>query len=280
MNRPEQSGRTGMDTSVILLFVTFGVMGGFIAGFLGVGGGVLFVPCLYHGFIWMGIEDTGLAMHLAVGTSLAIIVITSLSSALGHAIHGALTGGQVLSMAIMAVPAALAGAAIASVVGGDFLKSFFGAFLLFVAYRFIKPLPKSDLDPDRIIPIPQLMMVGGISGLLSSLLGIGGGIITVSLLHLTLRVPIHRAVANSSGLIVFSSIAGMIGNVIAGWGVEGLPVYSYGYVNLVVWSIMAFIAAIFAQVGAWSASKTHPDSLKKPFAIILLLVGLKMLYPF
>ncbi len=269
-----------MDISIILMFLAFGLMGGFLAGFLGVGGGVLFVPCLYHGFIWMGIEDTGLAMHMAVGTSLAIIVITSLSSALGHAIHGSLTGGQVLSMAILAVPAALAGAAIAAVVGGDFLRVFFGAFLLFVAFRFHKPPPKSDLDPDRIIPIPQLMMVGGISGLLSSLLGIGGGIITVSLLHMVLRVPIHRAVANSSGLIVFSSIAGTTGNVIAGWDVEGLPMYSYGYVNLVVWSVMALVAAASAQAGAWAASKAKPAELKKPFAILLALVGLKMLWPF
>jgi len=268
-----------MDISILLMFVTFGVIGGFLAGFLGVGGGVLFVPCLYHGFIWMGMEDTGLAMHMAVGTSLAIIVITSLSSALGHAIHGLLTGGQVLSMAIMAVPAALAGAAIAAVVGGDFLRAFFGAFLLFVAYRFLKPLPKSDLDPDRIIPIPQLMMVGGVSGFLSSMLGIGGGIITVSLLHLGLRVPIHRAVANSSGLIVFSSIAGTIGNVIAGWNVEGLPIYSYGYVNLVVWSILSLVAAISAQVGAWSATRASPKAIKKPFAILLILVGIKMLWP-
>lgn len=268
-----------MDSSIVFMFVVFGVMGGFLAGFLGVGGGVLFVPCLYHGFLWMGLSDTGLAMHMAVGTSLAIIVVTSISSALGHAIHGTLTGGQVLSMALMAVPAAFAGAGIAAVVGGDFLRTFFGFFLLFVAYRFLRPLPKSDLDPDRIIPIPQLMMVGGISGLLTPLLGIGGGIITVSLLHLVLRVPIHRAVANSSGLIVFSSVAATLGHILAGWNVEGLPIYSFGYVNLVVWSIMAFVSAIFAQAGAWAAAKTHPEGLKKPFAVILVLVGIKMLYP-
>lgn len=268
-----------MEESIVLMFVAFGVVGGFLAGFLGVGGGILFVPCLYHGFLWMGVQETGLAMHLAIGTSLAIIVITSISSALGHAIHGALTGGQVLSMAIMAVPAALAGAVLATFLGGNFLKNFFGLFLLFVAYRFVKPMPKSNLDPDRIIPVPQLMMVGGISGLLTPLLGIGGGIITVSLLHLVLRVPIHRAVANSSGLIVFSSIAATAGNIVAGWNVEGLPAYSVGYVNLIAWSIIALASALFAQVGAWAASRTHADGIRKPFAILLVLVGVKMLWP-
>jgi len=266
-----------MTPTVVALFVATGVVGGFIAGFLGVGGGVLFVPCLYYGFVWIGVEPN-VAFLAAVGTSLAVIVVTSLSASLGHALHGALTGGQVLSMAILAVPFSVVGAGIAQVVGGAFLKRFFGLFLLAMAYRFFRPDTRKEIDPDRIVPIPDLMIVGGISGLMSSLLGIGGGIVTVSLLHLVLRVPIHRAVANSSGLIVFSSLAGTIAWIYSGLGEEGLPAYSFGYVNLVAWATLSFTAVLFAQWGAWVASRSRPEGLKKPFAVILALVGLKMLF--
>lgn len=266
-----------MTSTVILLFVLTGIAGGFIAGLLGVGGGILFVPCLFYGFVWMGL-DPDVAFMVAVGTSLAVIVVTSFSSSLGHAIHGSLTGGQILSMAILAVPASFVGAGIAKVVGGYFLKRFFGLFLLAAAYRFFRPKSRDDVDPDRIVPIPDLMVVGGISGLMSSLLGIGGGIITVSLLHLVLRVPIHRAVANSSGLIVFSSVAGTLAWIYSGWGEEGLPAYSFGYVNLVAWAILSFSTVLFAQVGALAAARTSPEGLKKPFAIALVVVGLKMLF--
>jgi uncharacterized membrane protein YfcA len=181
-------------------------------------------------------------------------------------------------MATLAIPASLAGAGIAQVVGGYYLQRIFGLFLLFVSYRFMKPLPKSSLDPDRIIPIPELAVVGGISGLFSSILGVGGGIFTVSLLNLVLRVPIHRAVANSSGLIVFTTIAGTLGWIYAGWGEEGLPAFSYGYINMIAWALISFTAVLFAQLGAWAASRSKPEGLRKPFAGILVLVGIKMLF--
>jgi uncharacterized membrane protein YfcA len=265
-----------MTTSIVVMFLAIGVIGGFIAGLLGVGGGILFVPCLYLGFTWMGLNEK-LSMEVAVGTSLAIIVVTSFSSALGHALHGKLTGGQVLAMAILAIPASVVGAKIAVLIGGVLLKKLFGVFLLFVSYRFFRPPHPKTIDPDRLIPVPELLLVGGCSGLLSSMLGIGGGIITVSMLHLWLRQPIHRAVANSSGLIVFTSIAGTISWIWEGWNTEGLPVLSYGYVNLAGWALIAFTSVIFAQVGAHLAARTRPEGLQKPFAVILLLVGLDML---
>jgi len=265
-----------MTATILVLFVATGAVGGYLAGLLGVGGGVLFVPCLHFGFTRMGMSPDD-AFLVAVATSLAVIVVTSLSSALGHAIHGALTGGQVLSMALLAVPSSLAGAVIGEAVGGDVLKRFFGFFLLLVAYRFLRPLPERGVDPDRIVPVPHLAVVGGLSGLLSSILGIGGGILTVTLLNLVLYVPMHRAVANSSGLIVFSSVAGTIGWILLGLDAEGLPLYSWGYVNLPAWSLLSIGAVIFAQAGAWTAARLDSARLRPPFAVLLVLVGVKML---
>jgi hypothetical protein len=266
-----------MATGVIILFVLTGVVGGFVGGMLGVGGGILFVPCLHMGFLSIGLAED-LAFQMSVATSLAIILVTALSSALGHTFHGAMDPRAVLIMAAMAVPSALVGAGIGHVIGGNSLKRLFGLTTLLVSYQFLRQIPLKHTKTNREITFRNYIMVGGISGLFSSILGVGGGILTVPLLHLGLDVPMHRAVANSSGLIVFSALAGTFGWIISGAGLEGRPALSLGYVNLVSWFLISFGAMFSAQAGAWMAAKTKPGKLRKPFGILLILVGINMLF--
>jgi uncharacterized membrane protein YfcA len=121
-------------------------------------------------------------------------------------------------------------------------------------------------------------MVGGVSGLFSSILGVGGGILTVPLLHLMLDMPMNQAVANSSGVIVFSAFAGTIGWILSGLGVEGRLAYSLGYVNMLAWVLIASSATITAQFGSWIANHIEPNKLRFPFGVLLLLVGIRMLF--
>jgi uncharacterized membrane protein YfcA len=262
--------------SVLLLFLVIGVIGGLIGGMMGVGGGILFVPCLHFGFRSMGLDEE-LSMRMALATSLAIILVTALSSALGHAFNDVLDARAVLLMAAMAVPASLAGVGVAYVVKASFLKILFGCVSCFISIQFMRPIPRHHTKGNREITAGNYVMVGGVSGLFSSLLGVGGGIITVPLLHLGLNQPMNIAVANSSGLIVFSAFAGTLGYIFSGWDAEGRPPLSFGYVNLAAWVLIAFGAIVTAQAGAFIVARIRPSRLRFPFGVLLMLVGLNML---
>lgn len=266
-----------MTATIILLFFGIGVIGGLIGGLLGVGGGILFVPCLHYGFQAVGIE-ADLSIKLAIATSLAIILVTALSAAVGHTLNGSVDPRAVFVMAGMALPSAFVGAAIGHIIGGDFLQSLFGFVTLFASIQFLRPIPPKHDKTDHEISTSNYIMVGGVSGLFSSILGVGGGIITVPLLHLALDMPMNRAVANSSGLIVFSALAGSLGWILSGIGTEGRPAYSLGYVNLVAWILIASSAMVTAQVGAWLAERLEPNRLRKPFGMLLLLLGIRMAF--
>jgi uncharacterized protein len=266
-----------MTSGILILFVTVGLVGGLVGGMLGVGGGILFVPCLKFGFEMMGVS-TDIAMKVAVATSLAIILIAALSAALGHSLHGAIDVRAVFLMSCMAIPAALVGSKIGDIVGGMVLQRVFGITALFVSIQFLRPVPANHQKRDRDITPSSLIMVGGVSGLVSSILGVGGGILTVPLLHLVLDMPMNQAVANSSGLIVFTAVSGTFGWMLSGWGADGRPAYSLGYVNMVAWILIATAAMIAAQVGAWLADKLEPNRLRFPFGVLLGLVGVRMLF--
>lgn len=266
-----------MPHSIFALFLIVGLVGGMVGGLLGVGGGILFVPCLHYGFQAMGV-DTDISMKISVATSLAVILITALSSALGHTLYGAIDVRAVFIMAAMAFPSAFVGSKIGDLIGGALLERVFGVVALLVAVQFLRPIPPGHQKSDRVIEPPQFIMVGGVSGLLSSILGVGGGIITVPLLHLALDMPMNRAVANSSGLIVFSAVAGTLGWIQSGWGKEGLPAFSLGYVNMAAWVLIATAAMISAQFGVWLADRLDSNRLRVPFGVLLILVGVKMAF--
>lgn len=266
-----------MEPWVLVMFLVVGVLGGFIGGMLGVGGGILFVPCLHIGFQSMGVAPE-ISFQMSVATSLAIILVTSLSSALGHTVHGNLDPKAVLLMAMAAIPTSLAGAGIGSVLGGAKMERVFGFALLLVSIQFLRPITPKHAKTDHEITPTSLVMVGGVSGFVSSILGVGGGILTVPLLHLLLNLPMNLAVGNSSGLIIFSALFGSIGWAISGWREEDLPPYSIGYVNLAAWVLIAFGALLSAQAGAWVTSRLPANGLRRPFGVVILLIGIKMAF--
>jgi len=269
------AGLSGDIGTLGLGLVIAGVVAGLVAGMLGVGGGIVIVPVLYHVFGAAGVPEE-LRMHLAVGTSLAVIVPTSLSSLSAHARNGAVDARLIKLWAAPMLIGVLAGTAIAGVAPGELLTLVFGAaavpialYLLFgkEGWRLGDHIPRGPLG--AALPF-------GIGGL-SAMMGIGGGIIGVPSMTLC-GMPIHRAVGTASAFGVIIAVPGAIGAVIAGWGAERLPAFSYGYVNLLAFAVVAPVTFVVAPLGARFAHMADRRRLARMFALFVAVTALKMLW--
>jgi hypothetical protein len=265
------------DIATILIFVILSNLAGFLAGLLGIGGGIILVPL----FLW-AFESAGFApevlVHAALGTSLAVIIPTALSSTLGHRKHGNVEWHQVAYLCLGGLFGALCGAWLASLLSGEWLKGLFGAMQLLVALQFLLFRPR--LPPTRgddVLSRP-LVAVGFAGGVFSAFFGVGGGVIAVPLMVIVLSFPIHLAVGNSSALIVVASLFGALSYMFHGWGAELLPPFSLGYVNYLVFALVAPFSIGMARLGVHVASRVAHDKLVKVFAALLVLVGLRMIY--
>ncbi|MEQ6340344.1 MAG: sulfite exporter TauE/SafE family protein [Gammaproteobacteria bacterium] len=257
----------------LLLYLATGAVAGVLAGLLGVGGGLIIVPALVFIFATQGVPDA-IVMHMALGTSLATIVMTSISSVRAHHKRGAVLWQVVWRLTPGIVVGTLMGAMLADMLSGGVLKRIFGIFALLVALQMglaAKPAPHRRL-PGR----SGMGLAGWIIGGVSAIVGIGGGSLTVPFLTWC-KINIHNAVATSSACGLPIALAGSLGFVITGWNETALPAFSSGYIY---WPAMASIATasvLFAPLGARLAHALPADTLKKFFAIFLALLGARML---
>lgn len=260
----------------IALLLATGGIAGFLAGLLGIGGGIVIVPILMWVFPASGFPKET-AVHLSLGTSLAVIIFTSLSAALGHNRKGNVNWTQVLPMALSGLVFALLGSFLAANIEGKVLERLFGALEVIIGVRlfYFKPL----LSPGKILKAStaSFFLIGAISGLFSSFFGVGGGIIAVPLMLILLTIPIHLAVGNSCSVIVFISLFGTLGYILSGWNRPDLPEYCLGYVNYLACGLISFSSIIFAQLGVRVSQSTVTDKLRKYFSVILILVGIKLI---
>ncbi len=263
---------------VILMFAAFGSIAGFLAGLLGIGGGVILVPLFLWAFAQVGFPDTVL-VHIAIGTSLTIIFPTTVSSTFSHFRNGHVNPTQVLYLSIGAMIGALGGATLATFVDGEVLKGLFGLMQIGVAVKIFKPTKIEHLEPERKVPPYKLLLVGLAAGTFSAFFGVGGGVIAVPMMLFLLYLPIHRAVGNSSAMIVLSSVVGALSYVVHGWSVPDLPDWTFGYVNLLVVAIVAPFTIMAASFGARLANRFERDRLMKIFAFLLIIIGLRLLIP-
>ncbi|MGA7799657.1 MAG: sulfite exporter TauE/SafE family protein [Gammaproteobacteria bacterium] len=253
-----------------------GVVAGVLAGLLGVGGGIVIVPMLYHVFTVYGIAPN-IAMPLSVGTSLSTIVLTSWVSARKHHQRGTVGWSLVRHW----VPAVLVGVLVGTVFAHDIpglvLKSMFGVLLIVVSVHMLATARHSlSLFPD--LPGRWLQsLLAVVVGSLSSLLGIGGGTLMVPLLSL-FSYPIHRAVATSSVFGFVISVPATIGYVIGGWHAHGVPPASTGYVNWLAFAALVPATMLCAPVGVKLAYRLDVGQLKRVFALFLFIVGVKMTF--
>lgn len=267
-----------LDPQIIFMLLALGACAGFLAGLLGIGGGVIMVPLFMWVFPRVGFAPE-LAVHCALATSLAIIVPTSISSSLAHRKRGNVDWTMVGYLTLGGFFGSIAGSSLAAITSGDVLKMCFGLLQITISLKllfFKAPLynrPNSDEVNKK-----GFLIVGCVGGFIAAFFGIGGGVIAVPLMLVFLRLPIQLAVGNSSALIVVSSLAATCGYIVHGWGIAGLPPYSLGYVNLLVAAIMAPVTIICARLGVRCASKTSQAVLVRVFAVLLLFVGAKILF--
>ena len=246
--------------AVALLVLALGAGGlvtGLLAGLFGIGGGAILVPILYEVWSTLGV-DPAIRMHMAVGTSLAVIIATSLKSFSAHRARGAVDSKLVRRLAVPVVLGVAGGAIVASVSPSAVLKWVWAIFASTMALKMLWGQGAWRLGND--IPKSRLVeLYGFFVGLISTLISIGGGAFITTLMIVYGR-PIHQAIGTSSGFGPLIAIPGAIGFIFAGWGEPGLPMGSLGYVNL-IGAAVVIPASVFAA--PWGARLAHGISRRK-----------------
>ena len=252
-----------------------GLIAGILAGLLGVGGGIVIVPVLYHVFTLLGIDE-GVRMHLAVGTSLGTIILVSIRSVRAHAQKGVVDWQMLRDWALPVLVGVVLGTGIAAWVSGDALTGVFATIALVVAANLAFGKESWRLGaqlPSKAVQYPVASAIGG----LSALMGIGGGTFGVTFMTLYGKNP-REAVATSSGLGVLIAVPAVIGFVWAGWNDPLLPPFSFGYVNLIGIALIAPLSVLAAPWGAAIAHAISHKALIRAFAAFLALTSIQMFY--
>lgn len=257
----------------ILFLLAMGAVAGMFAGLLGIGGGIIIVPVLAVVFETQGVSIDVL-MHVAIGTSLATIVITSLSSMRAHHKHRAIDWAVVRVITIGVFTGGLLGAAIAKQIAGEDLKVIFSIFMFLIAAQMYFG---NTAKPQRTLPGKAGMIAAGTTiGIISSIMGVGGGSMSVPFLTWC-NMSIRRAVATSSAIGFPIALSGTIGFIVTGWSVSGRPVLSLGYVNFPAFISTVVASVLFAPLGAKLAHRIPPILLKRVFAGFLFVLGVRMI---
>lgn len=261
-------------TAWLLGYVALGAVAGFFAGLLGVGGGAIMVPVLALMFAAQGFPDTHL-MHLALGTSMAAIVFTSISSLRAHHGHGAVRWPIVRRIAPGILLGTFAGAQLASLMPTKPLAIFFTVFMSYVAFQMlanIKPKPSRQL-PGAL----GMFVVGNGIGAISALVAIGGGSLSVPFMTWC-NVKMHDAIGTSAAIGLPIAMAGTVGYLVGGWNASELPAASFGYVYLPALAACVVASMLTAPIGARAAHSLPVATLKKIFAGVILLLLAKMVH--
>lgn len=264
-------------TAWLLGYLALGAVAGFFAGLLGVGGGAIMVPVLALMFAAQGFPE-GQLMHLALGTSMAAIVFTSISSLRAHHGHGAVQWPIVRTIAPGVVVGTFLGAQLASAIPTRPLAIFFTVFMSYVAFQMlanIKPKPARQL-PGSL----GMFVVGNGIGAISALVAIGGGSLSVPFMTWC-NVKMHEAIGTSAAIGLPIALAGTAGYLVGGWNAMqqgSLPAASFGYVYLPALAACVAMSVLTAPLGARAAHRLPVATLKKIFAGVILLLLAKMLH--
>jgi uncharacterized protein len=269
-----------MTIAALLALAVVGCAVGFLAGLVGIGGGVLIVPFLYffYGHAgWSGV-DLPVALHatMAHATSLFIIVPAAAVGTLTYARAGLVAWQAVAPIAAFAVMAAAAGALLAARVPQELLRLGFGAFLIFTAANLLAPRPSSAAGPLRTNLLASAV-TGTLVGLFSALLGVGGGLVAIPLLLYVVRLGVERLAATSLAIVVVAATSGTLTYVVSGLGAAQLPVGSVGYVHVAAALPMLPGAMLAARFGARLNQRLDPRQLRWAFAVLFLLLGGRLL---
>jgi uncharacterized membrane protein YfcA len=260
--------------STILALVATGVFAGILAGLLGVGGGIVIVPVLFFLFQSFGVSPES-AMLVATATSLATIVPTSISSIRSHTQKGNVDFDLLKRWALFILMGVLVGSWLVTRVEGTMLTMLFGVIAVLSALNMLFRTGKSALYK-KLPNITGQAVMGTSIGFFSSMVGIGGGTISVPLLTLY-NYPAHKAIGTAAAIGLIISLPGALTMLTLGSTPADAPAGTFGLVNLFAFICIVPLTVLFAPVGASLAAKLDAVKLKKIFAFVLLFTGLRML---
>lgn len=258
-----------------LIYLALGGVVGYFAGLLGIGGGLVLVPVLAMLFTAQDFPADRI-FHLALGTTMATIIFTSLASLRTHHAHGAVNWAVVRTITPGIIIGTLGGATLVGTLSSHVLSIIFVAFIFYAATQM---LLKISPKPSRHLPGKSGMVAaGGLIGILSSLVAIGGGLLSIPFLTLC-NVKLHHAIGTAAAIGFPIAVAGTVGYVINGMmQMQPLPEYSLGYIYLPALGWLILASMITAPLGARTTNATQTATLKKIFVVLLFCLGFRMLY--
>lgn len=262
---------------IIVLLIT-GVGVGFASGLLGVGGCFIMVPVQFWALTSIGVDLT-IAIRIAFGTNLAVVFPTAISGAIGHSRKKAVLWKAGIILGLAGLAGSVVGGYFAAHIPGNILKIGFGIAILAGGIRMLTAKPPK-IEKEAIDNVLIYILWGFPMGIVSGIIGIGGGVLMIPVMVLAMRFKIHQAVGTSTALMIFTSIGGILSYAVNGLNVSGLPPYSIGYVNFLQWILLAVTSVAMAQVGVRVAHKLPAKQLKYVFIAVMIYMGLKMIGAF
>lgn len=260
----------------LLLLLALGAGSGFLAGLLGVGGGLVLVPFL-TGLLAQSGAAPALQLKMAVATAMATILLTSISAVRAQHRRRAIEFPVVRGMLPGLVAGTAAGALLAGRLPPRLLSAVFGILVAVAAWRMFRGAARPESPGAMRLPArSRLWAAGALTGLVAALVGAGGAFISVPLMG-RWRVPLHRAVATASTLGLPLAVAGTLAYAWAGAGLPGRPAASLGYIHLPTWAVLVSASVLTAPFGTRVSHATDVARLRRVFAGMLMLVALEML---
>lgn len=257
-----------------LIYLLLGVFAGTLSGLFGIGGGLVIVPTLLFCFRFLGFSPD-LAIHMAIGTSLSIIVITSSNSVFSHHKRGGIDWKIVRKILIPLIIGTYSGGLISSKLSASLLETIFSVYVVLVSLKMFLDVKIDKVEKETSIIMYSI--VGAIIGFKSAILGIGGG--TISIPFLSWRgFSMKKAVGVSAALGLPISIVGSISYIVSGLKVTTLPEQSLGYIYLPAFIGVILTSSFFAHLGAKLSHKLPQDKMRKGFAIFLSIIAVKMIF--
>lgn len=267
---------TFMEIAALVVAVgVAGIVSGLLAGLFGIGGGAIIVPVLYQALATVGVDDT-VRMHVSVGSSLGIIVPTAIRSFTAHRKRGAVDMNLLRDWVVTVPVGAILASAIVAHLPGSALRALFAVMAATLSIRLLFGRDNWRFGDD-LPGNPALAIVGGLIGFLSTLVGVGGGVLNNAFMTLYGR-PIHQAVATSSGVGVLISIPAIFGYMWAGWGNPLLPPLSLGFVSIPALLIVVPTSVLAAPFGVQLAHRMGRRQLEVAFGLFLVFIALRFAY--
>ncbi|WP_457569081.1 sulfite exporter TauE/SafE family protein [Desulfurobacterium sp.] len=249
-----------------------GFLIGFLAGLVGIGGGMLFVPVFWFVFPFLNVPEK-IIVKSSVATSLACMTVTSSTSAYHHIKEKFFRKEIFFALIAGAIPGVFAGSAMTAVfLPPHVTKVLFAIFLIFMSFKM---LLKKSSNGEKAVSLPSakvIALIGFFAGFISSMLGVGGGALITPLLHSFAGVPIKEAMATNTGVVFFNSLFSTLNYIVYGWKYTKFPFF-LGYVYIPALIFMIPFIFIGTRMGVKVMHKSDPEKLKKIFSIVLLLVA-------